>query len=380
MAAVTSAPKPFSLCELDGGIPARFVGERDFFSWPPTEEFSFDVDGRDSHGGLRVGLSSHRLIWQAAAFGNVWLALHLDQLTGAEVWSAFMRSRRCLLKLRSGALLYIKFKTDSIVDDVVGRVQKALSEEGWRAGSYEVASMGGLQKILGSQAAKQKATGESLDVALADLESLRKHASLAATAARQVAMQLARGEAAYPDMAGEGTGGSSVGNLLEEFGLLQADGTPISTRGGKGHRDITADVQKVCQAALEKKGGMAMLLAHDVFCLVNRARGMALVSPEEVMQALRSCSAQGGALRLRKLGSTGALAVCLAKTSDTALDDQLVRMAEADPVSAHGLASELNITAAEARYLLQDAEGRGILVRDDAPECVYFYRNFFDDV
>ncbi|OLQ09285.1 hypothetical protein AK812_SmicGene7135 [Symbiodinium microadriaticum] len=52
---------------------------------------------------------------------------------------------------------------------------------------------------------------------------------------------------------------------------------------------------------------------------------------------------------------------------------------EEGPLSAFRVATVLKITAAEARYLLHDAEQRAVLVRDDAPECVYFYRNFFND-
>eukprot|EP00913_Durusdinium_trenchii_P014764 g13849.t1 len=102
----------------------------------------------------------------------------------------------------------------------------------------------------------------------------------------------------------------------EDFGLLQADGSTISMSGGQKKDDIVEDVRKVSTAALEKKGAGSLLLAHDVFCLVNRARGTALVSPGEVIQALRSCCKPGGPLRMRKLGSVGALAVALARSYD----------------------------------------------------------------
>merc|ERR1719330_1520714 len=109
--------------------------------------------------------------------------------------------------------------------------------------------------------------------------------------------------------------GGGVQQLLEDFGLLGLDGA-AAMKGGRGKADVEADVLQVCRAALEKRGGFGMLLAHDVFCLVNRARGTALVSPEEVMAALRRCGAPGGPLRLRTLGSTGAVAASLARCTD----------------------------------------------------------------
>eukprot|EP00435_Cladocopium_sp_Y103_P031731 s1543_g8.t1 len=240
----------------------------------------------------------------------------------------------------------------------------------------DVAAQAGLQRLLNNQASKQQATGATLDVALADLDSLRRHAADAAKAAKQVVSGLSK-PAGYEG--GSSEVDSDVSKLLEDFGLLQADGSTISMSGGQKKDDIVADVAKVSAAALEKKGTGALLLAHDVFCLVNRARGTALVSPEEVIKALRTCSKPGGPLRMRKLGSAGAVAVALARTSDADMDVPLLQLLEDAPLSAFRVSIELKITATEARYLLQDAEKRAVIVRDDAPECVYFYRNFFND-
>eukprot|EP00440_Ansanella_granifera_P033223 gb/GFBE01036046.1/.p1 GENE.gb/GFBE01036046.1/~~gb/GFBE01036046.1/.p1 ORF type:complete len:400 (+),score=74.90 gb/GFBE01036046.1/:1-1200(+) len=390
--------QPYVLCEQDSGLPARFVGEQDIFSWSAADEFHFETEGdglcdeeldlrsrmsgRSVHRGRRVRLTSHRLVWHAEAAENSWLAVHLDHVEAAEPWGGMLRTKRCLLKLQSGRSVFIRCSVESQTDDVLVRIQSSVSSGSWRTGSYEVAAVGGLQRILDNRSSKQQATGEALDVAFADLESLRRHVTEATAAARQVMSSLARqGGSGYGAEGGASNpaAGSEVGKLLEDFGLLQADGTPISTAGGQSQADVVADVSKVCVAALEKKGGLGMLLAHDVFCLVNRARGTALVSPDEVMRALRSCASSGGPLRLRSLGSNGAFAVSLARTTDSELDSRLLKMAEAAPLSAFRLSTELQITAAEARYLLQDAEGRAIVVRDDAPECVYFYRNFFDD-
>ena len=40
---------------------------------------------------------------------------------------------------------------------------------------------------------------------------------------------------------------------VQDFGLLQADGSTISMSGGKKQDEIVQDVSKVCAAALEKK-------------------------------------------------------------------------------------------------------------------------------
>ena len=386
--------KPFLLCHEDGGLPARLVGESDVRSWLPAEEMMFELDrqdgdelcdevvdiksrfsGRAVHRGCRVRLTTHRLLWRAVGH-NSWLALRLDAVEHLESWGGVLRSLRCMLKLSSGVPVYVKTSSEPVTQDLLLEISNAVAKGQWCDGSFQVAAQAGLQRLLNNQASKQQATGATLDVALADLDSLRRHAAEAAKAAKQVVSGLSK--------PGGYEGGSSevdrdVSKLLEDFGLLQADGSTVCMSGGQKQDEIVADVTKVSTAALDKKGTGALLLAHDVFCLVNRARGTALVSPEEVIKALRLCCKPGGPLRMRKLGSAGALAVALAKTSDAEMDAPLMQLLEEAPLSAFRVAMELKITAAQARYLLQDAEKRAVIVRDDAPECVYFYRNFFND-
>merc|ERR1712039_119007 len=115
-----------------------------------------------------------------------------------------------------------------------------------------------------------------------------------------------------------------------------------------------------------------MLLTHDVYCLVNRARGTAFVSPDDVMDGLKKSAVPGGPLRLRQLGTTGAFAVSLSQTSNADVDRQLVDLTRESPLSAFRLSRQLGLTATEAQYLLRDAEGRASLVRDEAPEGVFY--------
>eukprot|EP00928_Gymnodinium_smaydae_P029037 TRINITY_DN21989_c0_g1_i1.p2 TRINITY_DN21989_c0_g1~~TRINITY_DN21989_c0_g1_i1.p2 ORF type:complete len:242 (+),score=70.38 TRINITY_DN21989_c0_g1_i1:31-756(+) len=227
--------------------------------------------------------------------------------------------------------------------------------------------------------------------AAATSDSLKQHAAKAVAAARSVAaLSSSPAAGGYPGgNAGDAAATDGLKNLLEDFGcLLGPDGAPVA-QGGAGRADIEADVARVCAAALAaRRRGLgakqlgALLPVHDVFCLVNRARGTALVSPEEVMCALRRCAEPpAGSLRLRKLGASGGLAVSLARApeDDESDDRQLRDLAEVEPLSSQRLAEQAGLTTAEAGYLLQEAEQRGILVRDEAPEGIYFYGNFFDD-
>lgn len=385
-----SRPGPFFRCREDHGVPVRLFRESDILCLPTTEELAFeredgenpkdkdtmDVHGflrwcfvnQDEHSGIRARLTTHRLLWQdASCGGSGWLALRLDDVAMIDATGGWFRKRRCQLRLKPVYSVAIRCSEAAYTDELYRQLQAAVMASKWREGSYQEASLGGLNRILGQRENRQQAVGETLEVALTDLESLRQHAAQTVAAARQVVA--AHGTADT----GEVTG---VQRILEDFGLLGPDGAVVA-KGGLFKKDIEADVESVCKAALEQRGGLGMLLAHDVFCLVNRARGTALVSPEEVMAALRHCSAPGGSLRLRTLGSTGTFAASLARTHDGDTDRQLVRLAEVGPLSAFRLATELGLTVAEAQYILRDAEARAAVVRDDAPEGVFYYPNFF---
>lgn len=354
------------------------------FSFAATEEFRFEAEGagvndgesqslrskltdglKDTHLGTRMRLTSHRLLWYAAAVDG-WLTLHLDSVAHAECKQGLMRSRRCVVRLSSGVEVSVKCGEDSRADELLGKLLGAVNAAGWRAGSYDVASTGGIGKLLARKENQQRNVEETFDVALTDLTALKQHAAQTVAAARQL-----------PTQRPEGGADAGVQQLLEDFGLLSGPGgKPVATGGP----DVESDVLRVCTAALEKRGGLGMLLAHDAFCLVNRARGTALVSPEEVMAALKRCSRPGQQLRLRAIGSTGAFAVSLAKTSEAEADAQLLQLTQTGPLDAFRLAAELGLSAAESQYLLRDAEARASLVRDDAPEGVFYYKNFFSDL
>lgn len=221
--------------------------------------------------------------------------------------------------------------------------------------------------------ATMKAAHEELDASLTDLNTLRDHAKQTVAAVRKMAATHAGSEA------GKAEASASIGGLLQEFGLLNNDGSAVSLSGGTQRADIEADVTNVCKHALMKRGALGMLLSHDVFCLVNRARGTSMVSPEEVMAALAHASRPGGELKLRPLGLTKALAVSLASASDAEADAQLISKCADGPLSAFDLAADLGLNISEAQYVLRDAEVRAVLVRDESPEDVFYYRNAFDE-
>jgi len=346
--------------------------EVDLIDFPVNEEVRLEPNAwrPDTRFARRFRLTSHRLLWQEVNDGkDEWLSLRLDGV--AEVQDGgggWVRAPRVRVVLKSGDFVLIKSRGEEggLAEKLLQSMQEALTAQGWTKGSYEAPTIGGLQRVIDSHTTRQRAMREELGSALADLDSLRKKATAASVAMRQLAAQADK--SSDPATA-------DVRSLLQDFGLVGPEGKSVAVGA-----DVEADVVRVCEAALEKRGGLGLLPVHDVYCLVNRARGTALASPSEVMAALRHAAGRQGKLRLRTLGSTGAWAVSLARTQDEETDGMLLKMIEEDgPLSPEGVASKLGLTTAEVSYLLKDAEERAVLVRDEAYSGVAYYRNFFKD-
>jgi ESCRT-II complex subunit VPS36 len=127
----------------------------------------------------------------------------------------------------------------------------------------------------------------------------------------------------------------------------------------------------------------------DVYCLFNRARGTELVSPDDLLAACELFEALGLPLRLRRFAS-GVIVVQGAQHTDAALCRRIGALvapgggggagdALGPALSATAVGMALGLPVALAREALQVAEAAGVLCRDDGPEGLRFFRNFFAD-
>jgi len=120
-----------------------------------------------------------------------------------------------------------------------------------------------------------------------------------------------------------------------------------------------------------------MMALPDVFCFFNRARGTALVSPEDLLKACELFSTLGLPVVFRVLPS-GVQLVQLSSFRDDALADRIASaVASKGKLSALELAQKDAISVVLAREQLLITESRGLICRDDAPEGLLFYPNMF---
>lgn len=112
----------------------------------------------------------------------------------------------------------------------------------------------------------------------------------------------------------------------------------------------------------------------DAYCRVNRARGLELLSPEDLLHA---CLMLDGPIKLRQFPS-GAMVLELETHDENVVAEATFELIEAsDSVSVEELAASLNISFILAKERLLTCERAGLCCRDESMEGLRFYPNMF---
>lgn len=112
----------------------------------------------------------------------------------------------------------------------------------------------------------------------------------------------------------------------------------------------------------------------DVYCRVNRARGLELLSPEDLLEA---CKLLIGPIKLRQFPS-GAIVLQLENHDDELVSQETTEVVKKyDSISADELARIVGISLLLANERLLVAERLGNICRDESIEGLRFYPNLF---
>eukprot|EP01063_Lacrimia_lanifica_P007259 TRINITY_DN14602_c0_g1_i1.p1 TRINITY_DN14602_c0_g1~~TRINITY_DN14602_c0_g1_i1.p1 ORF type:complete len:518 (+),score=167.58 TRINITY_DN14602_c0_g1_i1:70-1623(+) len=151
--------------------------------------------------------------------------------------------------------------------------------------------------------------------------------------------------------------------------------TKESVGMGDYHLEVAKQLLEFLQAPLQRQRGMLSVV--DAYCLYNKARGVDLVSPGDMMKACQKLAALPGSnIRMTEVNG-----VQLLKLDDLAGDRMLLGLlADASAfVTPLALASHLSLPARVCSEILSDALQRGVLCIDaQHPQGAVFYRNLFE--
>lgn len=115
----------------------------------------------------------------------------------------------------------------------------------------------------------------------------------------------------------------------------------------------------------------------DVYCLFNRARGVALISPEDLYKASQQFEQLRLPFQLRKF-SSGLLVIQSMDMNDSRAASRILNHVKSrGAVSAFELAELEKLALAVASEQLIVTERMGLICRDEGPAGLTFYENLF---
>ena len=237
--------------------------------------------------------------------------------------------------------------------------------------------MAGLGRIETKLKNKHDATDRNISVAFQDLNQLMGMAGEMAKLSKSIASKMEQH-------------GSQVTNdetilfksHLLELGIEQQVDIGVSSKSSysssKGYyADLARQIGSIIRPVMERRKQEQLTLS-DVYCCFNRARGMNLVSPDDILQACRHLGSLPE-LQLNLMQFKSGLLIVESQSCDRGnLLDRTVELVEqAECLSPLQLSARQSISVQLARQRLEEAEAAGRLCRDQSLEGLKFYPNKF---
>lgn len=243
-------------------------------------------------------------------------------------------------------------------------------------------AMAGVSGILRKEQEQWEETDKVLHDAFLDLNALMSKAKEMVILAEKMRARLL----AAPGEQSSSVDDDELGSKQEMQDWLLSVGiaSPVTkeTAGALYHQQLSRQLADFVKVPLHKAGGMLALL--DVYCLFNRARGTELISPEDLLQACTIWEKIDVSVMLRRFDS-GVMVIqeksqnddeVFARVKSLVMKPETMRVG----LSASDAARALGIAPALAKEHLLTAEKKGYLCRDDGPDGLRFFLNFFKDV
>uniref|UniRef100_A0A182K893 Vacuolar protein-sorting-associated protein 36 n=1 Tax=Anopheles christyi TaxID=43041 RepID=A0A182K893_9DIPT len=357
----------------------------------------YDGDEKTNYEDGEIVLTSHRLLWGRngeIARGGSCLALQLKYVlsVGEEEASSMLFGRKKRIILRLGDLAsdkmpgpmdhscasFVKLSgRNGVEPPVFGLCQMIRlryirdSHTPTAAGTSGDASRRqlriGIVGIERNLAEKQKQTDANINLAFKDLGKLMAMAKDMVAITNVVSSKIRERQ-------GEISEDETV--RFKSYLLSLGIDDPVTRDGTRSNSEYFLKLSRqLCEMLLDpiiEAGGMMSLA--DVYCRVNRARGLELLSPEDLLEACRLLT---GPIKLREFPS-GAMVLQLESHDDVLISQRTLELVDENvSMSPDELARLECISLLLARERLLTAEGFGQLCRDESIEGLRFYTNKF---
>ncbi|CAH2092136.1 unnamed protein product [Euphydryas editha] len=371
----------------------------------------YDGDDKTQFVDGEVVLTTHRILWGKPGDipkGLVCLSLHLFYIFCIEEESGGMFGlggpKRIILHLgptipgkRPGPAVvspyhFVKFSFKDGIDTAFYKaLNEAVSAKAWEKPQQVTASVdlspssltprpsvapvnskirSGIVGIERSIEEQHRATDQSISVAFQDLKKLMEKAKEMVTISKTISSKIREKQG---DISEDDT--VRFKSYLMSLGIDDPVTRDAFRSDSEYYMGLAQQISDMMVAVLIECGGIMSLA--DVWCRVNRARGLELISPEDLLNACKLLQTIDAPMSLRKFPS-GACVLQLNSNRDEEIAKSTSQLLEENgfltPVKLSQIA---NVSVLLARERLYTTERLGLACRDESIEGLAFYPNLF---
>eukprot|EP01023_Acetabularia_acetabulum_P027803 TRINITY_DN26314_c0_g1_i1.p1 TRINITY_DN26314_c0_g1~~TRINITY_DN26314_c0_g1_i1.p1 ORF type:complete len:604 (-),score=72.92 TRINITY_DN26314_c0_g1_i1:256-2016(-) len=173
---------------------------------------------------------------------------------------------------------------------------------------------------------------------------------------------------------------------LQDDMISMGIASPVTreSAGAQYYKELARQLSQFLCAPMKKSFGMMTL--QDTFCWFNRARGVELVSPDDLKNAVAQFPKIKAPYQMKELSGSGVMVIVSNEMDEKVICCKIGEMVKTEDVSCCGIpltaskvAHQMGVPLSIAQEHLFLAEKKLILCRDDGPEGLRFFRNFFMD-
>lgn len=370
----------------------------------------YDGDTRTHFEGGELVLTSHRILWGRPgdiSRGNTCLSLSLRHVICFEEETpgpfSFGRSKKIVLHLfepaadkmpgpaENSSYDYVKLSfKEGLGSNFIRELSDAMMRRLWEivpavglilpndAHNSEgnskllpqIKTRTGIIGIERSLQEKQKETDESISLAFQDLTKLMNMAKDMVAISKTISAKIRARQ-------GDITEDETV--RFKAYLMSLGIDDPVTRDTYKSSNEYFIQLAKqlayILEEPIKEVGGMMTLT--DVYCRVNRARGLELLSPEDLLHASRQLAPLDLPIVLRSFDS-GVMVLQIRSHDDNSVVDRIMELLkEKESLTAEDLAQSEGISVLLARERLLVTEKHGKACRDDSIEALRFYSNLF---
>jgi len=217
---------------------------------------------------------------------------------------------------------------------------------------------------------KNKETNKNISQAFTDLKNLMDKAKDMVALSKSIATKI-------KDKQGEITEDETI--RFKSYLLSMGIPNPVTREthgsGDTYYTELARQLTSVLEGPVDECGGMMTLT--DVYCRVNRARGMELVSPEDLLHSCELMDSLALPLRLRTFDSGVSVLQARSQDEEEIVTSTSALIQDRGPLTSEQLAQALGLSVILAKERLLLTEKMGGVCRDETLEGLKFFPNMF---